>query len=91
LVDYATKSKGAVEVTCVRPGHINGDRGPGYVHAQLAPEVPTVKLEFCVAAALKQCVEGIEMDPIGNDDLARIGEEAEPKYYSLGKKLSLPK
>lgn len=82
LVDYAAKSQGAVEVSCVRPGYVLGDRGSGYVQPPLGPEVPTVKLEDCVAAVLKQCVEGIQMDPIGNDDLKRIGEEASTKYIS---------
>lgn len=82
LVEFAAKSQGAVQVTCARPGYILGDRGGGYVQPPLGPEVPTVKLEDCVAAVLKQCVEGIEMDPIKNDDLNRIGEKAVPKYIS---------
>jgi hypothetical protein len=29
---------------------------------------------------LKQCVEGIEKDPIMNDELVTIGQEALPRY-----------
>ncbi|KAG0652745.1 hypothetical protein D0Z07_0367 [Hyphodiscus hymeniophilus] len=82
LIEFAANSRGAVKVTCVRPGYIKGNRGSGYVEPQLPPGVPTVILEVCVAAVLKQCVEGIEMDPILNDDLERIGKEAMPKYYA---------
>jgi hypothetical protein len=50
------------------------------VEPRLPLEVPTIELKHCVAAVLKECVEGIEMDPIGNDDLSRIGLEALPNF-----------
>ena len=71
-----------MEVSCARPSYILGNRGPGYVQPLLPPEVPTIKLEYCVAAVLEQCIKGVEMDPIPNDDLNRIGQKALPRYYS---------
>ena len=70
-------------MTCARPGYIRGYRDPDYVEPQyLLLDIPTVELKDCVAAVLKQCVEGIELDPILNDDLTRIGQEVLDKYYS---------
>ncbi|RDW76919.1 hypothetical protein BP6252_04972 [Coleophoma cylindrospora] len=82
LLEYATKNPAAVQVSCARPGYILGDRGPGSVTPNLPPEVPRVKLEECVAAVLKQSVDGIEQDPILNDDLVRIGQQALSRYIS---------
>ncbi len=78
LVECAAKSGGKIEVCCVRPGYIIGDRGvPGYTMPDYGiMDIPTVKREDAVAVMLKQCVEGIEMDPISNDELNRIGEKA---------------
>lgn len=65
----------------MRPGYIEGDRGPGYKPPDyVAKAVATVQRDELVAACLKQCFEGIEMDPIGNDDLKRIGKEALSRY-----------
>jgi hypothetical protein len=69
-------------VCCVKPGYIKGDRGEGYVEPKLPSGVPTVRLEECVAAVLKQSVEGIERDPIENEDLGKIGREAEARYIT---------
>jgi hypothetical protein len=81
LVDYAAKSDGKVEVCCVRPGYIIGDREiPGWKPPVYGREVPSVKREDMVAAMLKQCVEGIEKDPILNEELVSIGQEALPRY-----------
>ncbi len=81
LVDYAAKSDGRVEVCCVRPGFILGDREiPGYKAPELPPSVPVVKREDVVATVLKLGIDGIEKDPLSNDDLVRIGEEALPRF-----------
>lgn len=40
----------------------------------------TIQRNELVAACLKQCVEGIEMDPISNEDLGKIGKEALGRY-----------
>ncbi|KAH6663417.1 hypothetical protein B0J14DRAFT_684606 [Halenospora varia] len=81
LLEYAARSGGRVKVCCARPAFILGDRGPGFKMPNYGGhEILTVEREVMVAAMLKQCVEGIEMDPLGNDDLIRIGEEALPRY-----------
>jgi hypothetical protein len=81
LVDYAAKSEAKVEVCCVRPGYIIGDREIlGWKPPVYGREVPSVKLEDMATAMLKQCVEGIEKDPIMNDELVTIGQEALPRY-----------
>ncbi|KAE8450785.1 hypothetical protein EG329_005698 [Mollisiaceae sp. DMI_Dod_QoI] len=81
LVDYAAKSNGKVEVCCVRPGYILGDRETlEYKTPELPPYVPVVKREDLVAAVLKLGLDGIEGDPLSNEDLVRIGEEALPRF-----------
>jgi hypothetical protein len=81
LVECAEKSEGKVEVCRVRPGYIIGDREiPGWKPPVYGREVPSVKREDMVAAMLKQCVEGIEKDPILNEELISIGQEALPRY-----------
>lgn len=42
-----------------------------------AVSLPSVKVEDCAAASLKQCVEGIEKEPLENADLVEIGG----RYY----------
>lgn len=65
----------------MRPGYIDGDRGiEGYVKPDLKGMVPEVKVEALVAACLKQVVEGIEKDPLSNEELVKIGEEALVRY-----------
>lgn len=79
LVAYATKSPTTVEICAVRPGLIIGERNPEGGR-EAPPHIPTVRLEECVAAVLKQAVEEIELDPIGNTELGIIGQQAMEKY-----------
>lgn len=77
LINIASSSEGKVEVCCIRPGYIDGDHGvEGYVKPDLKGMVPEVKVEVLVAACLKMVVEGIEMDPVSNEELVRIGDGA---------------
>ena len=35
--------------------------------------MPSLKVADCVAATLKLCIEGVEKDPVLNDELEQIG------------------
>ncbi|CZR52703.1 uncharacterized protein PAC_02580 [Phialocephala subalpina] len=77
LVSYASNSKGKVEICCVRPGYIAGDREiPGWVPPNIPEGIPQIERRDLVAACLKMGIDGIEKDPLSNDDAVRIGEEA---------------
>jgi hypothetical protein len=78
LLAYAAGSKDAVQVCCVKPGLIMGpdfDEARFLSNSPNAATIPKIKLEECVAATLKQAIEGIQMEPIGNDELAEIGRD----------------
>ncbi|KUJ13372.1 uncharacterized protein LY89DRAFT_721397 [Mollisia scopiformis] len=69
LVEYAEKSSGSVE------GDSRVSR-PDY-QGRAIPEIERTDL---TAAVLKQGLEGIEKDPLTNEELVQIGKEALPKY-----------
>ena len=78
VLKYAAESNGVVEVTCAKPGLIMSPNFVGRTAMSAvsnAVNLPAVKVEECAAASLKQCIEGIEKDPLLNKDLVSIGSE----------------
>ena len=76
LLKYAAESGNAAEVCVLKPGFIMGPRiiGRNIVSALVnAVYLPSVKVEECAATSLKQCLEGIEKEPLMNEDIRSIG------------------
>ena len=76
LLRYAADSGNAVEVCCMKPGLIMSQRvfGRNAIMAVTSTVgFPSVKVEECAATSLKQCFDGIEKEPLTNEDIRSIG------------------
>ena len=79
LVQYAAESNGEVEVTAARAGLItsqNATLAQSFINMAAALGLAkSVGVDEIAAALIDQVVNGIEKDPLDNDDLARIGRK----------------
>ncbi|KAM7201760.1 hypothetical protein V8F20_004721 [Naviculisporaceae sp. PSN 640] len=77
VLDFASKSKGAVEVAVARPGIINGPGREGgflknfFLHSIVG--LPRIEVEEVAASLIQQVLNGFESDTLENEDMARIG------------------
>jgi hypothetical protein len=80
VLSYAAEQGGSVEACVAKPSLVTSSntllRSIVGAAARVTGIMPTIGIEELAAAMLQQIRDGFEKEPLMNDDLKRIGQEA---------------